>query len=207
MIRKPEQSPEYKLDRLFSYALWYTGKYRVSRSKLIQKLRGKSTNETFIEQVLEQIAPYHSDLVEIRSHIDACLARAKPLSYVVSSLRQKWFISEEVKSILAEYDAFDAYENFERIIEKRFQQLIERRNGPKSISQDLLQKYPQFRSQIEAKCWDIEESELLAQSYSELPQWPKELKKYQDTLLRKGFSYSSIRSHIQNHSRGNDREN
>lgn len=194
----PTPKQEYQKDRLFSYALWYTGKYRISRAKLLDKLKSKSSNEAIIQEVLTQIEPYHSDSVEIRSHIESCLARSKPLSYVIRSLRQKQFIPEEIKTILEEYDQFDDYNTFAHTIEKRIYQLIDRGNGPKGIQQDLTQKYPQFRKRIESRCHELNEEELLEALTPPAFSNPKELKKWQDTLLRKGFSYQSIRRYMGN---------
>lgn len=194
----PTPKQEYQKDRLFSYALWYTGKYRISRAKLLDKLKGKSSNEAIIQEVLTQMEPYHSDSIEIRSHIESCLARSKPVSYVIRSLRQKQFIPEEIKTILAEYDQFDDYDTFAKTIEKRIGQLIDRGNGPKGIQQDLIQKYPQFRKRIESRCHELNEEELLEALPIPTLSSPKELKKWQDTLLRKGFSYQSIRRFMGN---------
>lgn len=196
MNHDPAPKQEYQKDRLFSYALWYTGKYHISRAKLLEKLKGKSTNMTIIGEILEQMNPYHSDSVEIRSHIESCLARSKPLSYVIRSLRQKQFVPEEIKAILEEYDQFDDYDSFAQAIEKRIHQLIDRGNGPKGIQLDLTQKYPQFRKRIESRCHEINEEALLDTMSLPPASSIKELKKWQDTLLRKGFSYQSIRKHL-----------
>lgn len=126
MLQKNQNAPDYTLERLFSYALWYTGKYRVSRAKLLEKLRGKSKNEAHIAQVLVQLNPYHSDSIEIRSVVESCLARSKPVQYVKNSLRQKKFETSDILQILEEYDGFDEYANFQSAIEKRIRSLIEK---------------------------------------------------------------------------------
>lgn len=152
---------EYHLDRLFSYALWYTGKYRVSRAKLLEKLHSKSTKTEDIESVMVQLDPYHSDALEIRSHIASCLARSKPIRYVKSSLQQKKFQKEEVETILAEYEEFQDYDSFATAIEKRIVSLSEKGSGPRGIQTDLTQKYPQFSKRIAERCREIDETELL----------------------------------------------
>ncbi len=94
----------YDTNRLFSYALWYSGKYRVSRARLLEKLNGKSADSAAIAEVMSRLDPYHSDAAEIRSFADSCLARSKPIRYVKDSLRRKRFLASDIDSILAEYE-------------------------------------------------------------------------------------------------------
>lgn len=200
MRSNTQKETEYTKERLFSYALWYTGKYRVSRARILEKMRWKSSNEKDITEVLTEIEPYHSDGTEIRSFIDSCLLRSKPLQYVKSSLRKKKFQLVDIETILLEFQGFDDYTNFEASIEKRISHLIEKGNWPQAIKSDLTQKYPQFANRIHNRCKDFDEMDLLEHGpYSKKFSWdmysdiPKEIKKIQDTLLRKWFSYSSIR--------------
>lgn len=198
MYQKQIPKEAYGKEKLFSYALWYTGKYRVSRAKLREKLVEKSTDASTILEVLCQIEPYHSDWVEIESYIESYLARAKPIAYVIRSLRQKLFDPDQIKNILQKYDQFDDYQSFSKTIEKRIQQLTLRGYWPKWIQWDLTQKYPQFRGQIELRCREIDEWELL-KNLPKIPQeklTQKEYKKIQDTLIRKGFSYQKIRKYL-----------
>ncbi len=117
---------EYSLDSLFSYALWYTGKYRISTAKLREKLESKTQDGVIVEKVLSEIEPYHNDITELKSAIETLLYRAKPLRYVRNSLRQKGFRKEDIEMILCEFPEFDAYEKFSGTVEKRIQHLIER---------------------------------------------------------------------------------
>lgn len=193
------KNTDYTKERLFSYALWYSGKYRVSRTRIQEKLRWKTSNAWDIDSVLDQILPYHSDITEIHSYIESYLAKSKSLQYVKHSLRKKKFQISDIESALWDFGEFDVYDNFEKNIETRIFNLIEKGNWPRAIQHDLIQKYPQFAERIQARCKDFDESELLETGpYSKLLSWawvsraPKDIKKIQDTLLRKGFSYTSV---------------
>ncbi len=191
---------EYDMERLFSYALWYTGKFRVSRAKLLEKLLGKSSDVAKIAEVLEQLNPYHSDAIEIRSFVESCLVRSKSLRYVRNALRQKKFIPEDIDAIVSEFEGFDNYENFFATIEKRIEFLIQKGTGPRGIESDLQQKYPQFTEKIHVRCKEIDENVLLENIFrsgklnmNHGTQTLQGTKKIQDFLLRKGFSYSAVR--------------
>lgn len=149
---------------------------------------------------MAQLDPYHSDVLEIRSHIESCLARSKPIRYVKNSLQQKKFKKEDIETIVEEYGAFQDYESFSVAIEKRIASLMEKGSGPRGIQADLTQKYPQFAQRITARCKEIDENELLDQlryrEHSESSPTPKEAKKIQDTLLRKGFSYTGVSRYL-----------
>ncbi len=147
--------------------------------------------------------PYHNDITEIHTYIESYLAKSKPLQYVKSSLCKKKFQTSDIESALWEFREFDVYDNFEQSIEKRIFSLIEKGNGPRAIQHDLMQKYPQFAEHIQTRCKNFDELSLLESGpYSKFLLWawasltPKDIKKIQDTLLRKGYSYISVQTFL-----------
>jgi SOS response regulatory protein OraA/RecX len=94
---------EYTQERLFSYALWYTGKYPVSTKRLREKLHEKCSNASIVEAVIVSMEPYHSDATEIRSCIETLVHLRKPKTVIRQKLRIKGFIPDEFEAILGEF--------------------------------------------------------------------------------------------------------
>ena len=191
--------PSKSQEALFAYALWYTGKYRVSRARLLEKLELKTQSPDWIEWVMGQIGPYHSDTAEIRSSFEAVIRVGKPLRPLRSKLRAKGFTREDIDLVALEYDdqAGD-YTRFEREISRRAHTLFTRGYGPRYVEQDLTSRYPLFKDEIHSLSIAREESELLAE-YTELPDTTdiKSLKKLSESLVRRGFSFGAVRRFLQ----------
>lgn len=193
-------SKKYDVDRLFNYALWYSGKYRSSRTKLAQKLALKGATETEIASVFESLAPYHSDELEIRTFIQNSILAGKSMRNFSQKMLAKGFKKSDIDPIVEEFsDQLADYSSFEREIHKRFDSMVAKGYGPRSIYDDLATKYPKLKEQIRSMTSELNESELLDAKYSESIRGDfandtneSVNKKLFNTLVRRGFSYDAI---------------
>ena len=109
-------------DRMFSYVLWYTGKYRVSRARLREKLLLKGSSPESIEKILPLLDPYHSDLEEIRSTIRGVISLGKSLRMISTKLRAKGFLKLDIETILAEFtEEIGEFRKFELTISRKIE--------------------------------------------------------------------------------------
>jgi hypothetical protein len=76
-------------EKLFAYALWYTGKFRVSRASIRAKMLLKTTTLDWVDWVEDQLDPYHDDASVIRSYFEETIRLGKPIRPLVSKLKMK----------------------------------------------------------------------------------------------------------------------
>jgi SOS response regulatory protein OraA/RecX len=187
-------------EKLFAYALWYTGKFRVSRVNLHNKMALKTTNPEWIEWVEAQLDPYHDDRSVIRSYFEEIVRLGKSIQPLVSKLKTKGFNPRDIAEIRDDFAAkIDEFSGVESRILQRMSSLEARGQGSRAILVDLVAKYPNFRDQIQALVAKIDDGQALVEFYTEellaiSPGDFKSSKKLVNSLLRKGFDYEYIKS-------------
>jgi SOS response regulatory protein OraA/RecX len=187
-------------EKLFAYALWYTGKFRVSRANLHNKMTLKTTDPEWIEWVEVQLDPYHDDRSVIRSYFEEVIRLGKSIQPLVSKLKIKGFNPRDITEIRDDFAAkIDEFSGVESRIMQRIRSLEARGQGSRAILIDLIAKYPNFKDQIQTLVTKIDDSQTLADFYTEdflqvIPGDFKSSKKLVNTLLRKGFDYEDIKS-------------
>ena len=162
----------------------------------------KTTTPEWVDWVEGQLDPYHDDKSVIRSYFEEVIRLGKPIRPLVSKLKMKWFelgdIAQAQEDFAKKIDEFSLVES--RLI-ARIRSLESRGQGTRAISIDLSLKYPNFKDQIKTQVALINDEQTLAEFYTEdlftaQSGTPKDLQKFVNTLLRKGFWYDEIKQFI-----------
>lgn len=189
-------------ESLMNYAAWYAMRYFPSLQKLREALMKKSmNNQILVESVMKEMSQYISEERTVDGLVRMYIEQSKTRSYIEQKLKLKKFGNDIIVITLESYkDSFISWINYEQVITRKMSDYLEKNKSKRYIIGTLVQKYPNFKTEIVALLDEIspDETNIVFEEYRKLSRKHdvtnrKEQQKVVQKLSLKGFSYDIIK--------------